>query len=169
MPTIVGLAELDGRRTLLARRVERTARHAVVGCVLAFAVVSVDASAGPPPQPAPVQAEAAELFDRPGEEMFEFLALMSPGALLELLAEPSLSPANLSFAAEAAGRASIAPDRIVRALEGLLGHPKGYVREGMVYGLAQLDHPAARRLLERVARHDSDPDVRAVAAEALGP
>lgn len=100
--------------------------------------------------------------------MFELLARANPAELLTLLGSGDLSSANLSFAAEAAGRARLPPAEICAALTPLLHHPKGYVREGALYGLAQLDDAQARRLLGEVAAADVDEDVRQVAAEILG-
>jgi hypothetical protein len=105
-------------------------------------------------------------WKEPCEEMFEFLAERSPGALLRMISEGQLTPPQLTFAAEHLGRA-VPSDAVVSVLESLLGHSLGYVREGAVYGLAQQRLPRALELLRRVSTEDEDPAVREAATDSL--
>jgi len=169
----IGIATLfDDIRVSQAARRPRMARMLAQGAVIASALVLQQVSADatiPRIDLAPVTSsdESAVVCSSPGDEMFELLARANPAELLTLLRGGDLSLANLSFAAEAAGRARLPPAEICAALTPLLHHPKGYIREGALYGLAQLDDDQARRLLGEVAATDVDEDVRQVAAEIL--
>jgi len=102
------------------------------------------------------------------EDEFEWLATHDPRALLALLASGELRASLLTFAAEYAGRT---PDKAdaARALVLLLGHPAAYVREGVVYGLAQcLTSASACLALRTVAALDPVLEVREAARDALG-
>jgi len=96
------------------------------------------------------------------------MAKADPKALLDMIAMGRLEGPNLTFAVEHAGRIQGFNSDVVAVVgEVALSHPKGYVREGAVYGLAQVDHPEVRALLEKVAAEDVDADVRDAAREAL--
>lgn len=103
----------------------------------------------------------------PCEEMFLYLAEHDPPRLLSLIAKGELTAPQLTFAAEHAGLVRDRDQDVVDTLQRVLSHPKAFVREGAVYGLALIDHEDARALLERVAEGDADADVRVAAAEAL--
>lgn len=99
------------------------------------------------------------------EDLFAHLVESDPGRLLGYLRDPELDPTLLTFAAEIAGR--IEGAETVQALLPLLNHPKAYVREGAVYGLAlHPDDPHARAAL-RAALDDPSPGVRAAAGEQI--
>jgi HEAT repeat protein len=106
--------------------------------------------------------------------MFDHYAKHEPLRLLQLL-DPAggLRGPLLTFAAEAAGAIRSLPvEVVVDALEPLLLHEKAYVREGTVYGLAQLigqlGGTRAKELLKRVVREDDSQGVREAARDALG-
>ena len=113
-----------------------------------------------------VLMEVLTRWEHPCEAMFEYLAEHHPSQLLALLRSPRLSPADLTFAAEIAGR--IPSSAAVReALLPLLDHPKAVVREGAVYGLGKhLDDPVRQRLA-RLAEDDQSAAVRCAAAETI--
>lgn len=85
---------------------------------------------------------------------------MSPEQLLAYLGEPHQN-SELTFAAEAAGKILDA------ALIRLLDHPSALVREGAVYGLAELVNDEVRAALENTRKNDASPGVREAAEEAL--
>lgn len=100
----------------------------------------------------------------PTEDLFERLLTRNPSRLLAYLRDPDLDPTLLTFAAEIAGR--LPDDRPVAPLLELLAHPKAYVREGAVYGLAL--HPQAhgvRDALAHIRISDTSAGVRAAADE----
>jgi HEAT repeat protein len=105
-------------------------------------------------------------WERPCEQMFKVLLQSAPSALVQLLEEGVLAPADLTYAAEAAGQ--IRTTEAVFALLNTLGHPSALVREGAIYGLAQhRDDSRVDPRLQRTALHDLDVDVRAAATDVL--
>jgi HEAT repeat protein len=105
--------------------------------------------------------------------MFEHYTKHEPLQLLRLL-DPAggLRGPLLTFAAEAAGEIRSLPiETLVDALEPLLQHENAVVREGAVYGLAQLvdqlGGARAQELLKRVMQEDDSPGVRGAAIDAL--
>lgn len=102
------------------------------------------------------------------EATLEQLAASAPHELLRLIASATLDPADLTFAAEAAGRIGAGDAEAVRAaLLPLLGHASSVVREGAIYGLVLHMDPTVRLRLVEVAARDASPAVRSVAAETL--
>jgi hypothetical protein len=98
----------------------------------------------------------------PCEDAFRWLAEHDGPALLAWISDGSLAPPQLTFAAEHAGCVPGAD----AVLLPLLDHPKAYVREGAVYGLARV----MERILERldaISRDDPLEDIRTVASEAV--
>jgi len=69
------------------------------------------------------------------EDRFVEMARSNPSGLLELLFKENISPADLTFAASAAGDI---PDSelVVPMLLKLLEHKSAIVREGAIYGLS---------------------------------
>jgi hypothetical protein len=103
---------------------------------------------------------------QPCEEMFEYLAEVYPTQLIALLGCNRLVAANLTFAAEIAGR--IENSALVRsALLPLLEHGDPVVREGALYGLAKhMDEETRRRVLQ-VGANDPNLEVRQAANDFL--
>lgn len=103
------------------------------------------------------------------EEKFVRFAEENPARLVELIrSSPSLRPALLTFAAEAAGRIANTA-LVVSALLPLLGHSDAVVREGAIYGLqphleASLE---AREALRTMVAREPSPGVKAAVNEAL--
>lgn len=114
----------------------------------------------------PVAAVLVGRWQKPCVAAFEYLASMYPASLLELITNGRLDPADLTFAAEIAGRLRDGDD-VRRALVPLLSHPKAVVREGAVYGLARHVDAGVREILERLAAEDTSAGVRTAAADAL--
>jgi len=105
-------------------------------------------------------------FADPCEDAFEYLADGFPEGLLALIRSGRLEAADLTFAAEIAGRL---PDHsaIRSALVPLLSHREAVVREGAIYGLTRHIDAAVRTTLERLAGGDPSRAVRTAAADAL--
>ena len=104
--------------------------------------------------------------ERPSEEYFERLAQFRSERLLNLI-ENGLRPADLTFAAEIAGRHLNGP-RLMILLKGLLGHPKPVVREGALYGLAcHLSEEGVAAAVETVSREDPNVDLRTIALDLI--
>lgn len=78
----------------------------------------------------------------------------------------AMRPAQLAFAAEVLGATSdrAAAEQTIRSL---LTHPSSIVREGAVYGLAEIGSATSRDLLRRIAEQDPSPGVREAATESL--
>jgi HEAT repeat protein len=113
-----------------------------------------------------VAAALADRWQEPCEGAFEYLATRYPASLLGLIISGRLDPADLTFAAEIAGR--LRDDGAVRrALVPLLSHPEAVVREGAIYGLARHLDAGVRTLLERLAAADPSAAGRTAAADAL--
>lgn len=115
----------------------------------------------------PLVAHAvASRWKEPCEGAFEFLALNHAEQLLRLIALEKLAPADLTFAAEIAGRLADS-DAVRRTLVPLLDQQEAVVREGAIYGLTRhLDQEVRERLLELAAK-DPSAAVRTAAADAL--
>jgi len=105
------------------------------------------------------------------DDCLDHLALYEPLRLLELLKDPTLHDADLSFAAEKAGTINLPEVRVL--LVELLEHESAVVREGAVYGLAASDDSIDdEKVLSALRRHWSDlhessPGVRAAAVEVV--
>jgi len=104
-------------------------------------------------------------WGRPCEEAFAFLATSHPLELLRLVASGVLDVADLTFAAEIAGR--IQDPRVVRVLLPLLKHVSPVVREGALYGLAAHADDQVLDLIRTMADKDPSPGVRAAAEDVL--
>lgn len=76
---------------------------------------------------------------------------------------------NLTFVAEALGKVLGEPGSLaLAALLPLLEHPKAYIREGVLLGLAgHLGIPAVRHAVCQSAAFDSVPEIRQLAHEIL--
>ena len=153
----------------LARKVEQTMRAAMAGL------------AGYQPPPAPFDAlppnigrELSRKWPEPCERAFEYLLRHHPAALLTWVQSGRLDAADLTFAAEIAGRATDSPS-VRRVLAPLLAHREAVVREGAIYGLGRhidglavhLDVEIQGRLRELVAT-DPSAAVREAAQDAIG-
>lgn len=102
----------------------------------------------------------------PCENEFTRLASDDPHGLAAWIAEGSLEPTMLTFAAEHMGRAS---DRalVLRSLLPLLDHEKPYVREGALIGLGPHLGADLRDRYERLAAEDPCDVLRSMAAGYL--
>jgi len=102
----------------------------------------------------------------PSEDTFERLATEDPHALAAWIAEGSLRPTLLTFAAEHMGRAA---DRALalKTLQPLLEHPKPYVREGALIGLGEHLGADLRERLALFIAEDPCPELRSIAAGFL--
>jgi HEAT repeat protein len=123
----------------------------------------------PPPFDSLDPAVAAELSDKwkePCEGAFEFLAGKYPTSLLQLIAEGRLDVADLTFAAEIAGRICRS-EAVVRTLRPLLTHSSAVVREGAIYGLANHLDDSLRAEVRRMSGEDASVAVRTAAADAV--
>lgn len=116
----------------------------------------------------PVEAAqvVADRWSKPCEAAFEYLASRHPESLLAWIDSGLLSPTDLTFAAEYAGRIE-APLRVRACLLPLLGHPEAFVREGVIYGLTRHVDDSVRVRLRDLAKTDPSPSVRDAATEAL--
>ncbi|MDX2053610.1 MAG: hypothetical protein SFV15_14515 [Polyangiaceae bacterium] len=101
------------------------------------------------------------------EEQFVALAASSPRSLASLLTtEGLLNDTELSLAAEAIGR--VEDVALVRqTLVPLLKHKSALVREGALYGLAELGFEDVRVVIETIAKGDAHAGVRRAAAAVL--
>lgn len=123
----------------------------------------------PPPfdvLPAHVAAEVAERWTEPCEGVFEYLADKYPGALATLIKDGSLSPADLTYAAEYMGHSPNSAE-VRKILLPLLEHPSAVVREGAIYGIRRHLDAGARERLSAMADHDPNSAVMEAATEAL--
>jgi hypothetical protein len=101
------------------------------------------------------------------EELFVALAARAPARLARLLAiDGLLDNTELSLAAEAIGRADDAV-LVRRTLVPLLKHRTALVREGAIYGLAELGSNDVRSAIATLARKDEHPGVRRAAGAVL--
>jgi len=101
--------------------------------------------------------------------MFDYMAEHDPLRILKWINVFALTPAQLTFAAEAAGRAITSSVLVVPTLLRLLDRESSLVREGAILGLRYHLTPEARRRLQDLADNDRDPDIRQIAREALQP
>lgn len=85
-----------------------------------------------------------------------------------LLADPeALDPVTLAYAAEYASSV-ITFEEACDLIMPLLSYPKGYVREGAVYGLERFLHnPVIREALEQQLLQETSPTMRQVLEDAL--
>lgn len=101
------------------------------------------------------------------EELFVALAARSPRGLASLLTtEGLLDNAELSLAAEAFGRAEDLT-LVRQTLVPLLKHKSALVREGAIYGLAELGFEDVRVAIEATAKGDAHAGVRRAAGAVL--
>lgn len=105
-------------------------------------------------------------WKQPCEEMFEYLAENYPTQLAILLRSKVLSPADLTFAAEIAGRANNY-ESVRSALLMLLEHEHPVVREGAIYGVARHMDDETRRHLLRISQGDGNSVIRQAALDTL--
>ena len=75
-------------------------------------------------------------------------------------------PVSLTFLAEEAGAISL--DETLRICCVAICHPKPFVREGALYGMANhTDDPDIRAMVTYVSEHDDSPTIRRIAKEVL--
>jgi len=110
------------------------------------------------------QASLPAIVARWSEAHLEDLAKREPGQFLDLLSSGQLEPVLLTYGAEYVGQLAASPQALA-VLEQLLGHPKSYVREGALLGLAGLGTPPAVAQLRQAANADPSPSIRAIATE----
>jgi len=113
-----------------------------------------------------VRTEANARWARPCEDAFEWLGENHPSELMVLIRDGGLHPADLSFAAETAGRWLQSGDARV-ALVPLLDHHDPGVREGALYGLARHMTPSVAAHVGEISKRDASEAVRAVAEDTL--
>ena len=101
-------------------------------------------------------------WSKPCVAMFEYLAETDPARLIRLIDGGALSPADLTFAAEVAGK--LPAELAVASLLRLLTHVSPVVREGAVYGLAQHRSDLVDTRLRQIATNDDSLGVRETAA-----
>ncbi len=106
-------------------------------------------------------------FQHLSEELFIALAEQAPQSLANLLLKDGLlDNAELTLAAEAMGRAE--DRKLVRqSLTHLLKHPSALVREGAIYGLAELGSLDVRAAVAMLAGTDAHPGVQRAAKAVL--
>jgi len=106
-------------------------------------------------------------FQNLSEELFIALAEQAPQSLAKLLLKDGLlDNAELTLAAEAMGRAE--DRKLVRqSLTHLLKHQSALVREGAIYGLAELGSLDIRAAVATLARTDTHPGVQRAAKAVL--
>ena len=104
-------------------------------------------------------------WERPCVAMFEYLADVDPVRLVRLIESGSLEPADLTFAAEAAGRSP--GEIVVESLLRLLSHSAAIVREGAAYGLSRHRTSEVDERLREMAKGDGSPGVREAVAQIL--
>ncbi|HSN97755.1 MAG TPA: HEAT repeat domain-containing protein [Candidatus Nanopelagicales bacterium] len=128
-----------------------------------------EARPAPPPfddLPPPVAQLVASRWKEPCEGAFEYLAAHHPRHLLRLIQGGKLEHADLTFAAEIAGRLRD-EGAVQRALLPLLSHPEAVVREGAIYGLSRHLNASVRERFAELAAKDPSAAVRSAAADAL--
>lgn len=97
--------------------------------------------------------------------MFEHLAETDPTRLIRMISAENLSPPDLTFAAEVAGK--LPGDTARAALLSLLSHPSALVREGAVYGLRHHRSAVVDEQLRALATRDDSAGVREAAHTVL--
>lgn len=106
-------------------------------------------------------------WEVPCEDMFETLAKEDPQRLVDLLSSTQMGAADLSIAAEIAGR-EISCAVVLAPLHKLLKHRKPLVREGALLGLAHhTDAYGVLSTIRLVSEEDQCPEVRGVAKDLL--
>lgn len=87
------------------------------------------------------------------EERLKDLLQTDPELLISLVTTNLLRNDELTFAAEILGEL---PDkaRALALLTPLAAHPSALVREGVIYGLQNLDTPEAKTLLRQINKTD---------------
>lgn len=99
------------------------------------------------------------------EDELERLAEHDPQGLLYLM--ETMPAYELTFAAEHLGRHQ-STQAVLQRLVSLLEHPKAYVREGALYGLAyRLDQEGVKAAVVRVSERDPVETIREVASDIL--
>ena len=89
----------------------------------------------------------------------------NPARLIRWIESGKLETGYLSFAAEALGEVE-SPHTKAMLLQ-LLAHHAPVVREGAIYGMANIITPDLKEILRAVADNDQSPGVRAAARELL--
>jgi len=114
-----------------------------------------------------VPAVFAREFSAISEELFVALAARAAPRLAKLLTTDGLlDDTELSLAAEAIGRAE--DEKLVRqTLVPMLKHRSALVREGAIYGLAELGSNEVRSAIATTAKNDKHPGVRRAAGAVL--
>lgn len=110
-------------------------------------------------------SETHLMWSKPCVAMFEFLIESDPARLIRLIDSGTLEPADLTFAAEIAGRAP--GETSVESLLRLLVHPSPVVREGAVYGLSRQRSRRVEDRLRELTVTDPSPGVREAAIHVL--
>lgn len=113
-----------------------------------------------------VRAQVWAKWKTPCEDAFEYLAEYHPAELLKLIRFGFLSPTDLTFAVEIAGKHSNSVE-VLTVLTQLLFHPNALVREGALLGLRDHELPWITPIMQYVAGNDSNESVRFVATEIL--
>lgn len=124
----------------------------------------------PPPFdvfPTHLAAELLNHWTEPCEAMFEHLATHHSASMIALLQHGKLDPADLTFAAEIAGRLINNGDAVRAVLLPLLRHPDAAVREGTIYGLTRHMSGSVRDTLLRMTKMDPSEAVKTAASDAL--
>jgi hypothetical protein len=106
----------------------------------------------------------------PCEAMFEHLAANQFVSLLRLIQQGTLTPGDMTFAAEIAGREAdaVTARQAIRTLIPLLGSPAPLTREGAILGLSHLQaYRDAVGALRGAASTDPEPSLRELALELL--
>jgi len=98
---------------------------------------------------------------------FEYLAKNNPQELITLIKDGLLEAADLTFAIEIAGRIKGYDIEVMEVFRLVMTHDSAYVREGVVYGLAQIGNCQAKELLRQLNENDKSPEVRQAAIDAL--
>jgi HEAT repeats len=98
--------------------------------------------------------DVSDRWREPCEAAFEYIVARSPKQLATLISAQTLSPGDLTFAAEILG--GCADSDLVRAtLTPLLQHAEAVVREGAIYGLTRHQDSATINDLRRLAAEDA--------------
>lgn len=109
-------------------------------------------------------------FERHCAAEFEQLAQSDPSRLIALArADFSADPVLLAMAAEALALSTTEQVQVVTYLRSLLVHQRPFVREAALHGLTPFFRasPDVIRAVERMAREDVSPGVRAAAGDLL--
>jgi hypothetical protein len=107
-------------------------------------------------------------FPRPCVNAFDDMSIADPHRLSEWIRSDELSPAHISFAAEALGGVdNVSP--FVDVLISLLFHPYSIIRKGAVYGLTRQlsEDDYVVSWLTIVSGTDASPVVRMIVRDVL--